>query len=240
MDGRDRRADPRHAIHRRQAQRIHSLLRPAGRLLAGRHGECGDVGHALLGAGPVPYRGRARTGQRRRPVARPGRRAAGGERQDRRREGRAGQGRGAGAVAERRQRALLAAGQGGAVHQLPRAPHRGARRQLRLHDRAPGFLHGARRRSGRRHAARLGPRGLASGAPAHDHPGAGPPAADHRVLPRGRKYLDRDAVFGVRAGLVLPFRRVTDRAALPANLAARDSLPMPVWSARLDLTLPPA
>ncbi len=27
---------------------------------------------------------------------------------------------------------------------------------------------------------------------------------------------------------------------LPANLAARDSLPMPVWSARLDLTLPPA
>ena len=46
--------------------------------------------------------------------------------------------------------------------------------------------------------------------------------------------------FGVRAGLVLPFRRVTDRASLPVNLAARDSLPLPVWSAKLDLTLPPA
>jgi hypothetical protein len=44
----------------------------------------------------------------------------------------------------------------------------------------------------------------------------------------------------VRGGLVLPFSRVTDRGALPANLAARDSLPMPVWSAKLDLTLPPA
>jgi len=40
--------------------------------------------------------------------------------------------------------------------------------------------------------------------------------------------------------LVLPFRRVTDRASLPGNLAARDSLPLPVWSAKLDLTLPPA
>jgi hypothetical protein len=39
---------------------------------------------------------------------------------------------------------------------------------------------------------------------------------------------------------VLPFRRVTDRASLPGNLAARDSLPLPVWSAKLDLTLPPA
>jgi len=33
-------------------------------------------------------------------------------------------------------------------------------------------------------------------------------------------------VFGVRAGLVLPFRRVADRASLPANLAARDKLPL--------------
>jgi hypothetical protein len=30
-----------------------------------------------------------------------------------------------------------------------------------------------------------------------------------------------------------------DRAALPAVLAARDSLPMPVWSATLNLTLAP-
>ena len=59
-------------------------------------------------------------------------------------------------------------------------------------------------------------------------------------FPEDDKYLDRDAVFGVRGGLVLPFRRVTDRASLPGNLAARDSLPLPVWSAKLDLTLPPA
>ena len=33
-------------------------------------------------------------------------------------------------------------------------------------------------------------------------------------------------------------RFYTDRKALPANLAARDTLPMPVWTARLDLKLP--
>lgn len=70
-------------------------------------------------------------------------------------------------------------------------------------------------------------------------------APGHRPLiteffPEDDKHLDGDAVFGVRAGLVLPFRRVADRADLPKNLAARDSLPMPVWTARLDLTLPPA
>ena len=43
-----------------------------------------------------------------------------------RREGRAGQGHGAGAVAERRQRALLAAGQDGVADQLSCAPDRGA------------------------------------------------------------------------------------------------------------------
>jgi hydroxyquinol 1,2-dioxygenase len=79
--------------------------------------------------------------------------------------------------------------------------------------------------------------------PAHLHmiiqaPGHQPLITE--FFPEDDKYLDRDAVFGVRAGLVLPFSRVTDRAALPANLAARDSLPLPVWAARLDLTLPPA
>ena len=113
-------------VHRRQAQRIHPVLRPAGRLLAGRHGERGEDRHAVLGAGPVPYRRRARAGQRRRPVARPGRRAAGGERQDDRREGRAGQGRRAGAVAERRQRPLRPAGHRQSPDQLSRAPDRGA------------------------------------------------------------------------------------------------------------------
>jgi len=79
--------------------------------------------------------------------------------------------------------------------------------------------------------------------PAHLHmiiqaPGHKPLITE--FFPEDDKHLDGDAVFGVRAGLVLPFRRVSDRAALPANLAARDTLPMPVWSAKLDLTLPPA
>lgn len=77
--------------------------------------------------------------------------------------------------------------------------------------------------------------------PAHLHmiihaPGRKPLITE--FFPEDDKYLDGDAVFGVRAGLVVPFSRVADRAALPANLAARDSLPMPVWSARLDLKLP--
>ena len=79
--------------------------------------------------------------------------------------------------------------------------------------------------------------------PAHLHmivqaPGHKPLITE--FFPEDDKYLDRDAVFGVRAPLVLPFKKVADRGALPANLAARDSLPMPVWTARLDLTLPPA
>ena len=42
----------------------------------------------------------------------------------------------------------------------------------------------------------------------------------------------------MRAPLVLPFKKVTDRKKLPANLAARETLPMPVWTATLDLKLP--
>ena len=42
----------------------------------------------------------------------------------------------------------------------------------------------------------------------------------------------------VRVPLVLPFAKETVRAKLPANLAARETLPLPVWTARLDLTLP--
>ena len=77
--------------------------------------------------------------------------------------------------------------------------------------------------------------------PAHLHmiikaPGHQPLITE--FFPEDDKYLDQDAVFGVRGGLVLPFRQATDRAELPANLAARDTLPMPVWTARLDLKLP--
>lgn len=79
--------------------------------------------------------------------------------------------------------------------------------------------------------------------PAHLHmiikaPGHQPLITE--FFPEDDKYLDQDAVFGVRGGLVLPFRQATDRAELPANLSARDTLPMPVWTATLDLTLPAA
>ena len=132
MDGRHRRADARDEVHRRQAQRVHPVLRPAGRLLAGRHGECREKRHAVVGAGTVPHRGRARDRERRRPVEGPGRRAAGGERQDRRPRGQAGQGNGAGAVAELRQRPLRAAGRRAKPDQLSRPAEGRRRRHLRL------------------------------------------------------------------------------------------------------------
>lgn len=59
-------------------------------------------------------------------------------------------------------------------------------------------------------------------------------------FPDDDKYLDSDAVFGVRVPLVLPFAKATDRKALPSNLAARETLPLPVWTANLDLALPPS
>jgi len=77
--------------------------------------------------------------------------------------------------------------------------------------------------------------------PAHLHmiihaPGRTPLITE--FFPKDDKHLDSDAVFGVRAPLVLPFKRAKDRKALPAVLAARDTLPMPVWTATLDLKLP--
>src|SRR5690242_38452 len=77
--------------------------------------------------------------------------------------------------------------------------------------------------------------------PAHLHmiihaPGRKPLITE--FFPDDDKYLDRDAVFGVRGGLVLPFKQAKDRGELPANLAARETLPLPVWTAKLDLKLP--
>lgn len=79
--------------------------------------------------------------------------------------------------------------------------------------------------------------------PAHLHmiiKAPGRPPLITEFFPEDDEHLDGDAVFGVRGGLVLPFAKVSDRAALPANLAARDTLPMPVWSAQLDLKLAPS
>jgi protocatechuate 3,4-dioxygenase beta subunit len=79
--------------------------------------------------------------------------------------------------------------------------------------------------------------------PAHLHmiiqaPGRRPLITE--FFPKDDKHLDNDAVFGVRAPLVLPFKRAKDRKDLPTNLAARETLPMPVWTAKLDLKLPAA
>ncbi|SJZ31936.1 catechol 1,2-dioxygenase [Enhydrobacter aerosaccus] len=79
--------------------------------------------------------------------------------------------------------------------------------------------------------------------PAHLHmivhaPGHKPLITE--FFPEDDKYLDRDAVFGVRGGLVLPFKQIKERSALPANLAVRESVPLPAWTATIDLTLPPA
>jgi hydroxyquinol 1,2-dioxygenase len=79
--------------------------------------------------------------------------------------------------------------------------------------------------------------------PAHLHmiiqaPGRTPLITE--FFPDDDKYLEQDAVFGVRNGLVLPFKQAKDRKELPANLAARETLPMPVWTATLDLKLPAA
>jgi len=77
--------------------------------------------------------------------------------------------------------------------------------------------------------------------PAHLHmiihaPGRTPLITE--FFPEDDAYLDRDAVFGVRGGLVLPFKQAKDRQELPVVLAARATLPMPVWTAKLDLKLP--
>jgi hydroxyquinol 1,2-dioxygenase len=77
--------------------------------------------------------------------------------------------------------------------------------------------------------------------PAHLHmivhaPGRRPLITE--FFPEDDPWLDRDAIFGVRAGLVLPFRRLADRAALPARLAARETLPLPVWATSIDIVLP--
>jgi protocatechuate 3,4-dioxygenase beta subunit len=77
--------------------------------------------------------------------------------------------------------------------------------------------------------------------PAHLHMiihAPGRPPLITEFFPDDDKYLEQDAVFGVRGGLVLPFKRETDRAKLPPNLVAGNSLPMPVWTATLDLKLP--
>lgn len=60
------------------------------------------------------------------------------------------------------------------------------------------------------------------------------------VFPDDDPYLDSDAVFGVREDLVMRYAPTTDRAFLPADLAARDTLEPPFLMVRFDFRLPPA
>ena len=55
------------------------------------------------------------------------------------------------------------------------------------------------------------------------------------IFPTENPYLDRDAVFGVRADLLMEYHRGTGRAALPNALLRRAALPDDFW--RIDLHL---
>ncbi len=50
-------------------------------------------------------------------------------------------------------------------------------------------------------------------------------------------YLDRDAVFGVREDIVIPFRPSSDRSLLPPHLIARDRLPETFLKAEITIRL---
>lgn len=57
------------------------------------------------------------------------------------------------------------------------------------------------------------------------------------VFPSDDPHLDTDAVFGVREDLVMHYAPSEDRSALPAELAARETLPTPFLTVRFDFVL---
>lgn len=59
------------------------------------------------------------------------------------------------------------------------------------------------------------------------------------VFPSDDPYLDQDAVFGVRSDLVMEYKP-GDRAALPADIVARDTLADEFSAVDFDFVLPPA
>jgi protocatechuate 3,4-dioxygenase beta subunit len=76
--------------------------------------------------------------------------------------------------------------------------------------------------------------------PAHFHfivTAAGMAPLVTELFPADDPYLDQDAVFGVRESLILDLQPEVDRGALPAELEARDRLPLPVLFADYDFTL---
>ena len=78
--------------------------------------------------------------------------------------------------------------------------------------------------------------------PAHLHVIVSAPG--HRTLvtelfPADDPYLDEDPVFGVREDLIIDMAPDADRAALPANLAARDAIQGPFAAIEFDFVLAP-
>ena len=60
------------------------------------------------------------------------------------------------------------------------------------------------------------------------------------VFPDDDPYLDEDAVFGVREGLLVHYKRHEDVAEAPAGLAAGEGLAVPFFSVDFDFVLAPA
>ena len=59
------------------------------------------------------------------------------------------------------------------------------------------------------------------------------------IFPTDDERLDRDAVFGVRADLLMQYRQGTDPATLPSHLAERDRMPEGFWRVDLHLRMAP-
>lgn len=59
------------------------------------------------------------------------------------------------------------------------------------------------------------------------------------IFPTDDEFLDRDAVFGVRADLLMEYRQGTDPDNLPANLAERSRMPEGFWRVDLHLRMAP-
>ncbi len=59
------------------------------------------------------------------------------------------------------------------------------------------------------------------------------------IFPTDDEWLDRDAVFGVRADLLMEYRQGTDATTLPANLAERENMPADFWRVDLHLRMAP-
>ncbi len=217
------RCHARHQVHRRQAQRVHPVLDLLGVSSLVDMVNAAGAGTPSSVLGPFHIEGAPELLERRRPVARPGRRAVGRERPGCRRKGAPAKG------------TVLALWQN--AGNAPSMPSRTLRRRrptyharLAVADDGSFAFTTVRPVSPTRCRTTARP-ATCCACWASDGLAAGPPdmiiqAPGHAPLiteffPEDDKYLDGDAVFGVRAGLVLPFGKVTDRAAHCRQISPR-------------------